>query len=389
MPWLGTILFAAASGIVTAPTGPPELLVLGWGVVAPLDRAGYTAEMERLGGRHDFVPVRDWPADLPPDAPVFATRFSDWIATLAIAGDETTGFTLLFDRDANGKLDEPAIPLRKQTDAYGETWGATFPVFPRDTGTGRDRRTWTWIETRWSSSPRELRVGLTNVRRGVIDVAGRRRAFAITGQWGMYGRKTLELFLDVDGDGRLAMDAPWSRERFTIKEEKVVVGRKGYRFDVDPAGDSLTLTRLPGTFTPRPDLEVGSLAPDFTLMDLDGRARRLSEFRGKVVLLDFWSIGCAPCIWEMPALAALRGRYRARGFEILGIHVGVQVPQIAATCTAKGADWPQLVDGAMEVMDLYRVDRYPTTLLLDRKGRIVDHDVRGEKLEPAVSAALR
>ncbi|HET9300665.1 MAG TPA: hypothetical protein VFO11_12030, partial [Candidatus Polarisedimenticolaceae bacterium] len=73
MPWLGTILFAAASRIVTAPTGPPELLVLGWGVVAPLDRAGYAAEMERLGGRHDFVPVREWPADLPSDAPVFAT----------------------------------------------------------------------------------------------------------------------------------------------------------------------------------------------------------------------------------------------------------------------------------------------------------------------------
>ncbi len=387
---LAIALLAAAGGIVTAPAGPPELLVLGWAEVAPLDRAGYAAEMERLGGRHDFVPVREWPADLPPGAPVFATRFSDWIATLAIAGDEASGLTLLFDGDANGKLDEPGIPLRKEKDAFGESWVASFPVSPRSTWTGRDRRTWTWIETRWApSSPPELRVRRMNVRRGVIDLAGRKRAFAITGECGMYGRKGQELFLDLDGDGRLAMDARWSRERFKIEDEKIVVGHKGYRFDVDPAGDSLTLTRLPGTFTPRPDLEVGSVAPDFALMDLDGRSRRLSEFRGKVVLLDFWSIGCAPCVWEMPALATLRGKYRHRGFEILGVHVGVQVPQIASTCAAKGAEWPQLLDGDLKVMDLYRVDRYPTMLLLDRKGRILDHDVRGEKLEPAVRAAVR
>jgi hypothetical protein len=144
-----------------------------------------------------------------------------------------------------------------------------------------------------------------NVRRGVVDLAGRKTAFAITGQTGAYGRDSFEIFfdLDLDGDGRLALDDPHSPERFIVKEERVVVGHTAYRFAIDPAGDAITLTPLEGRFEPRANLDLGARAPRFTLTDLDGNN----------------------------ALATL-----------------------------------------------YRVDRYPTTFLLDRKGRVIDHDARGE-----------
>ena len=382
----------AGTAVVTAPTGPPQLLLRGHGVIAPLNRAGYEAEIVRVASLDDLVPVHEWPAGLSDDAPRFLTWLSKPMITLAIRGDASSGFELLVDRDTNGKLDEPGIPFKKSDDG----WTATFEVQPPIGLTGQNRRAPTSVEVEWRQESFQdqgekvwsLLVCTTNVRRGVIELAGKKTAFAIMGDSGVYGRGELEIFFDLDHDGSLALDSPYSPERFTMKEERVVVGHTAYRFVVDPAGDSITLTRLPGRFEPRANLDVKARAPEFTLIDLNGRTTRLSEFRGRVVLVDFWVNGCAPCIWEMPKLAALRKKYRDRGFEILGVHVGPRMPGIATICASQGADWPQLVDGSNEVAGLYRVDRYPTTFLIDRKGRIVDQLVRGEALEAAVKKAL-
>ena len=374
------------TAVVTARTGPPELHVQGHRVVDPMDRAGYEREVARLAVRTDLVPLRSWPADLPGDAPVFLTSLSGRLITLALRGNEATGFVLLADRNADGSLDDPEVPLRKD----GDGWVARFDV-PNRTGVGVSPPV--WIETRWESVPspgdpegrRVLLVAATNVRLGTVALAGRETQFAVIGEGGLYGRDRLEIFFDLDHDGRLDLEDRFSDERFDIDEKRVVVGRTAYEFAVDAAGDTLTLTRAVGRFSPRASLEVGSWAPDFALDDLSGRRRPLAEFRGRVVLLDFWAIGCAPCIWEMPELAALRRKYLDSGFEIVGIHVGPSVPEIATTCAAKGADWPQLVDGQLEVAALYRVDGYPTTFVLDREGRIRARRVRG----PALEAALR
>ena len=382
----------AGTAVVTAPTGPPELLVQGYNPLAPMDRDGYEKEIQGLASRDDLVPVREWPAGLTADAPVFLTQLSAPLVTLAIRGDASSGFALLADTDANGKLDEPATPLKKS----GDEWVATIRVLPPPAAKAADRRAPVLIELKWMQvsfqDPGErswrLMMCRENVRRGVIELAGRKTAFAITGVTGAYGREWNEVFFDLDGDGRLALDEPYSRERFAVQEERVVVGHTAYRFVVDPAGDSITLTRLEGRFEPRANLDIGARAPGFTLTGLDGQRRRLSEFRGRVVLLDFWEIGCAPCIWEMPKLAALRRKYRDRKFEILGIHVGPLVSEIATTCASKGADWPQLIDGAHDLASLYRVSSYPATFLIDRKGRIIDHGARGEQLEAAVKSAL-
>jgi thiol-disulfide isomerase/thioredoxin len=357
-----------------------------------MDRKGYEKEIDRLASRNDLVPVREWPADLPADAPVFISDLIGPIVTLAIRGDASSGFELLADTDANGKLDEPGIRLKND----GDGWVATFRVEPLPPSEGRAARAPTLVEARWQQisfdDPDErswrLLICRTNLRRGVIDLGGRKTAFAITGEAGVYGLEFGDIFFDLDGDGRLALNSPYDPERFKVKEERIVVGHTAYRFSVDPRGESITLTRLVGKFEPRTNLGVGARAPEFTLTDLEGHKRRLSEFRGSVVLLDFWSTGCAPCIWEMPKLAALRAKYHDRRFEILGVHVGPQVPEIATICASKGADWPQLVDSVNEVEGLYRVERYPTTFLLDRKGRIIETDARGDPLEAAVKRAV-
>lgn len=383
---------STGTAVVFAPTGPPELLVRGHGPLMPMDRAEYEKELERLASRDDLVAVREWPEGLPPDAPLFITDLAGTLITLALRGDESTGFELLSDVDANGKLDEPGMPLKKLDDG----WMATFRVDPKVPSKGDDLRAPTWIEARWEqiafADPSErvwrLMICWENVRRGEIDLAGRKTAFAVTGTSGAYGRDSNEIFFDLNGDGRITFDSPYDSERFAMKEERVVVGHTAYRFTVDPRGDAITLTKLAGRFEPRTNLGIGARAPELSLTDLVGRNRRLSEFRGRVVLLDFWSTGCAPCIWEMPKLAALRSKYRDRGFEILGVHVGPTDSETATLCASKGAVWPQLVDDSNEVAGRYRVDRYPTTFLLDRKGRIIDHGSRGEMLEAAVKGAV-
>jgi thiol-disulfide isomerase/thioredoxin len=382
----------AGKAVVSAPTGPPELLVRGHGPLEPMDRERYEREIRELGPRNTVVPVREWPAELPADAPVFLTELAGPRVTLAIRGDAASGFALLADRDANGKLDEPGIPFKKNDDG----WAVTFEVAPLPAWTGKEARAPSVIEAEWqkvSFRPEgekvwRLMICRMNVRRGVVELAGRKTAFAITGETGAYGRGPLEIFFDLNRDDDIEFDQPYSPERFTMTEERVVVGHTAYRFAVDPRGEAITLTRLPGKSEPRTNLELGARAPEFTLTDLDDRPRRLSDFEGSVVLLDFWSTGCAPCIWEMPSLAALRNKYRDRRFEILGVHVGPNVPEIATICDAKGAEWPQLIDGKNEVAGRYRVDRYPMTFLLDRNGRIINHGARGEELEAAVKAAV-
>src|SRR5262245_11165560 len=97
-------LSGAAEGPVTAHTGPPELLVLGYGVWMPLDRKAYDQEVLRLAARKELVPLREWPALLPPEAPVFLNYVGGWLITVAVRGDASSGFGLLADLDHNGLL---------------------------------------------------------------------------------------------------------------------------------------------------------------------------------------------------------------------------------------------------------------------------------------------
>jgi len=70
--------------------------------------------------------------------------------------------------------------------------------------------------------------------------------------------------------------------------------------------------------------QVGQFAPDFALPDLDGTLRRLSDYRGKVVLLNFWSTWCTPCREEMPSMERAYERLRKKGFEILALSLNVE-----------------------------------------------------------------
>jgi len=118
---------------------------------------------------------------------------------------------------------------------------------------------------------------------------------------------------------------------------------------------------------------VGEAALNFTLQDLDGKETSLSQFRGYVVLLDFWASGCAPCTQTLPYLETLRKRYAADGLVLVGVSLDENALDIARFLATGG--YSEMItlweshDAAEKVKDLYGID-IPHTFLIDRQGVI-------------------
>jgi thiol-disulfide isomerase/thioredoxin len=112
---------------------------------------------------------------------------------------------------------------------------------------------------------------------------------------------------------------------------------------------------------------VGGLAPELRASSIDGDELRLSEMRGRVVLLNFWATWCEPCRVEMPLLEA---RYESRGLLVVGVNFDETEAEVRAYRDALGLTFPILLDPGGEVQVLYRVRGYPTTFLIDEVGVI-------------------
>ena len=117
----------------------------------------------------------------------------------------------------------------------------------------------------------------------------------------------------------------------------------------------------------------GMAAPEFTLANLQGKPVKLSDFRGKAVLLNFWSIYCQPCKIEMPWFEELQKQYGAQGLVVVGVAMDDDGPQAVAKFAKEvGVDYTLLM-GKEGVADAYGgVQFLPTTFYLDRDGKIVD-----------------
>jgi peroxiredoxin len=120
--------------------------------------------------------------------------------------------------------------------------------------------------------------------------------------------------------------------------------------------------------------EVGYLAPDFALPDLDGRTVRLSDLRGnKAVLLNFWATWCAPCRLEMPTMEKAYQEYRGGDLEILAVNLDAGSNSVVKNFMSElKLSYPALLDPEMEVLRLYRQFSIPATFLIDKQG-IVRH----------------
>ena len=111
-------------------------------------------------------------------------------------------------------------------------------------------------------------------------------------------------------------------------------------------------------------------APDFTLHSMAGANLRLQEQRGQVVMLNFWASWCGPCRVEMPRLNRLYQKYHASGFQLLGVNVDDDVRNAAGVSSQLGLQFPVLLDTEKRVSRLYDLSTMPSTVLIDRDGRV-------------------
>ena len=136
----------------------------------------------------------------------------------------------------------------------------------------------------------------------------------------------------------------------------------------------------------------GVPAPDFTLTSLDGRKVKLSDFRGKAVLLNFWATWCEPCKIEMPWFIELQKQYGPQGLQVVGIAMDDSgVKEIGDFAKKMNVNYP-IVIGKESVGDQYGGIPYlPSTFYIDRDGKVIDRIfglVSRSEIESDVQKAL-
>ena len=115
---------------------------------------------------------------------------------------------------------------------------------------------------------------------------------------------------------------------------------------------------------------AGAAPPDLALPDLDGRQRRLGEFEGQVVLVNFWASWCTPCVKEMPSIQRLAESMRGKPFAVVGVNVGEGRLRVKTAAARLGIEFPVLLDRESVAFDAWGASGLPTTYLLDREGAI-------------------
>ncbi|MGC8842667.1 MAG: TlpA family protein disulfide reductase [bacterium] len=127
----------------------------------------------------------------------------------------------------------------------------------------------------------------------------------------------------------------------------------------------------------------GQQAPDLALRDLEGKSYRLSDLKGKVILLDFWATWCPPCREELPVIEKLHQDFKGKGLLVLGIS-NEEKGVVEEFVRRNGLTFPILLDEKGEAGRKYKVVAIPRVILIDKKGKIrkdiVGYNPRNEKI---------
>jgi len=159
-----------------------------------------------------------------------------------------------------------------------------------------------------------------------------------------------------------------------------------------PAG-STTAARQQQSTTP-PPTEVGSPMPPYRAAMLDGKRFDLAAERGNVVFLNVWATWCGPCRFEIPELKKMNAKYAARGFKVVGVSVDEGAPQQVRDFVKENAiGYPVALDPEGRIANLLQTTVLPTSLVIDRGGRIVWRqigavDEKDDTLTSAIEKAL-
>jgi thiol-disulfide isomerase/thioredoxin len=139
--------------------------------------------------------------------------------------------------------------------------------------------------------------------------------------------------------------------------------------------------------------EVGDDAPDIVLQNADGKTMKLSDLRGKVVLIDFWASWCGPCRRENPNVVKVYEQYKSKGFDIYSVSLDNSKDRWIEAIAKDNLGWPSHVSDLKGWQSagaaLYKVRGIPATFLVDQKGKIIAKNLRGPYLEQKLEELFR
>jgi peroxiredoxin len=231
-------------------------------------------------------------------------------------------------------------------------------------------------------------IGTFEYRRGVFRSGERDYMCAVSNgfQSGVYGGKQDEFAFFPSADSSTVSVATSLRYR---RGDRVEIADEVLRIaSVAVDGSALTLRREK-TNPAAEGIAVGSVARDFQLRSLSGDPVSLGQFRGKHVLLDFWSPGSPLCAREIPYLNDIHAAYGGSKIEVLGLALGVG-PPLPEFMAGHRMTWTQVpVSDTSRVLKDYGVGGYPVTFIIDPQGKIVGNSrLTGQEVFEAVAGAL-
>lgn len=137
---------------------------------------------------------------------------------------------------------------------------------------------------------------------------------------------------------------------------------------------------------------IGSIAPDFSQQNEQGKEVKLSDFRGKYVLIDFWASWCGPCRQENPNVVTAFQRYKDKNFTVLGVSLDRARDPWLKAIKDDGLTWPHVSDlkfWSNAVAVQYKVQSIPQNYLVDPQGKIIAKNLRGEALQAKLASLLK
>jgi peroxiredoxin len=152
-----------------------------------------------------------------------------------------------------------------------------------------------------------------------------------------------------------------------------------------------TSTKTDTSSGPATGINIGDIAPDIFLPNPQGKMISLSSLKGKYVLIDFWASWCAPCRQENPNVVRMYQTYKDKGFEIYGVSLDQDKDAWIDAIQRDGLTWAQVSDlngWRAAPAQTFGVRAIPATVLLDKEGKIIARDLRGEELEQKLKEVI-